>query len=234
MQQHDKSRLLQNLVEKCDFEEIVNLSEVWIFGYGSLVWLPNFDFTEKRTGRIHGWERRFYQGNSTHRGVPNKPGRVATLINATAGVTYGCAYKLCGKEQISAALDHLNMRESTLGGYMLDVEQFYCEGSSLQTPVLLYTATPENSQFTGVESIVDLAKVIAFSRGPSGTNCEYLFRLVKWQRENLPHIHDGHLYDLDKATRKLIDTSIHETRYKGRRSSNASMHLPYTLARSTE
>lgn len=226
--------LLHGLVNENKLAELEELDELWVFGYGSLVWLPNFAFSAKRVGKIYGWERRFYQGNSTHRGQPGKPGRVATLMRDDSGKTYGCAYQLVGRAQIAAALDHLNMRESTLGGYCLVVEQFVDELTDETKSVLVYTATCSNCQFTGEEPIPDLAKVIAFSRGPSGTNREYLFRLAQWQKENLPHVKDDHLYELERATRKVIDVHITETVKCKRRPSNASLHLPNQVARNAE
>lgn len=44
-------------------------NSLWVFGYGSLTWNPNFDFSSKEIGHIQGYDRRFWQGNLTHRGT---------------------------------------------------------------------------------------------------------------------------------------------------------------------
>jgi cation transport protein ChaC len=60
--------------DDCDFDsdsstESFREPSVYVFGYGSLVWKPGFDFTECVTGYIRGYSRKFWQGNVTHRGT---------------------------------------------------------------------------------------------------------------------------------------------------------------------
>ncbi len=48
-----------------------NISELWVFGYGSILWKTGFVYKSKKVGKIDGYVRRFWQGNVTHRGTPN-------------------------------------------------------------------------------------------------------------------------------------------------------------------
>ena len=65
---------------------------MWIFGYGSLIWRPDFDWIEAAPASIEGWERRFWQGSHDHRGVPDAPGRVVTLIPQANAYCDGMAH----------------------------------------------------------------------------------------------------------------------------------------------
>lgn len=177
--------------------------EVWVFGYGSLCWYPGFEYNKCITGYIRGYIRRFWQGNVTHRGTNDNPGRVATLVEEKNGITWGCAYKITG----STALNYLKHRECSLGGYITLYTKFYprvasddAELSGEAFPSLLYIATDRNHLWLGDAPLENIAEQIVSSRGPSGHNVEYLLRLAQFMREelNLVDTHDEHLFELER------------------------------------
>ncbi len=172
---------------------------MWIFGYGSLIWRPGFDFDEVQTGYIRGWARRFWQGSTDHRGVPNAPGRVATLVPLAGEITWGRAYRIRPSDS-SQILKKLDIREQ--GGYdRLQIPVYTADGAVVTTEALMYRATEENPEFLGEGQIEDIAKQILRSVGPSGTNVEYLLELHH-ALERL-NVQDQHIDTLVKAVRKL-------------------------------
>lgn len=194
--------------ESNDNENEASNAEVWVFGYGSLCWYPGFEYTKCITGYIRGYVRRFWQGNTTHRGTKDRPGRVATLVKETNGITWGCAYRITGP----SALSYLKHRECSLGGYVTEFTKFYprvaadhMNFSGEAFPAVLYIATEENSLWMGDSPLDKIASEIVDSQGPSGHNVEYLLRLAEFIRKELKDVEDDHLFELEKLVRNMLD-----------------------------
>ena len=168
------------------------MRDVWVFGYGSLVWRPDFPFVECRASTINGWSRRFWQGSTDHRGVPGSPGRVVTLVEERNAVCWGAAY-LISSDDRNKVLSHLNYREK--GGYSLhELQLSFPQTGDDSVPGLIYIAGPTNPNWLGDAPLVEIASQVIESAGPSGNNIEYVLELAHALRSM--QAEDPHVFDL--------------------------------------
>jgi len=170
--------------------------DVWIFAYGSLCWRPGFEHEEMVLGHIKGFVRRFWQGNTVHRGTVDKPGRVATLVSDAYGETHGCAFKV-PESKAKKTLKYLENRETVLGGYDSKVTTFYPCDSNLMKPVkvILYIALPGNVDWRGPAHLHHIADEVLNATGVCGTNLAYVTDLAEFLRTN--NFKDDHLFELE-------------------------------------
>lgn len=170
-----------------------------VFGYGSLVWRPDLPAVSATPALLPGWARRFWQGSPDHRGTPEAPGRVVTLMPEPDTAVLGVVHEVHPDHaaEVLARLDH---RERA--GFERRTVTVRLHGGR-PVEALAYRATEDNPHFLGPASIQEMAAHIARARGASGSNRQYLFALDEALRE-LGHL-DAHVRDLADAVRALDD-----------------------------
>ncbi|MFT5430709.1 MAG: cation transport protein ChaC [Myxococcota bacterium] len=151
------------------------MSDSWVFGYGSLIWRPSFVYAERVPARLDGWVRRFWQGSEDHRGTPEFPGRVATLLRWPGKSCLGVAYRL-DDSAASVALAHLDVRE--VGGYQRERVPLVGEDGEPLCEATTWVATTANPHFLGMTEPSAMATQIQRAHGPSGSNREYVLELA--------------------------------------------------------
>jgi len=147
-----------------------------VFGYGSLIYKVDFPYLERQPAEVVGWQRRFWQGSHDHRGTPEQPGRVVTLIPAPGYVCRGVAYRVAHE-----VFTHLDHREKN--GYERHAVTVLLTSLQRRVGAILYVAREDNHAFLGPASLPDLAAQIANSSGPSGSNRDYVLLLAQALRE---------------------------------------------------
>lgn len=164
--------------------------DLWLFGYGSIIWRAGFPYRERRAARLGGYVRRLWQGSHDHRGTPHAPGRVVTLIEETGGFCDGAAYLIAAADT-GAVLEALDYREKN-GYERHGVRMLLADGERLprhperqcrETPGLTYLAPPGNHAFLGDAPLAEIVKQVRCSAGPSGANVDYVKRLGESVRQ---------------------------------------------------
>ena len=170
-------------------------AQVWLFGYGSLIYKVDFPCIERRPACIRNWARRFWQGSHDHRGTPEAPGRVVTLVPAPDAVCIGMAYLITPR-----VFTQLDLREKN--GYLRITTEIQL-GEGEQAEGLVYVATAENAAFLGPAPEAEIARHIAASSGPSGPNRDYLLQLAAALRAL--DANDPHVFDVERHLLDLLD-----------------------------
>lgn len=185
--------------------------EIWVFGFGSLVHTPGFEYEDVRRGYVRGWRRVWWQGSTDHRGTVEFPGRTVTLVEDPKGVTYGVAYKLAGDmDQQRETLKYLEWREKQYDRreYVTLYDSPICNGKNpVLENALCYIATDDtrkNPNYLGPAPLSDIAIQVAKAVGPSGPNSEYVFKMEAALREYGAEDSDKELLELASEVRRLL------------------------------
>jgi glutathione-specific gamma-glutamylcyclotransferase len=150
--------------------------DLWVFGYGSLIWKPGFEHVERMPARMIGLHRSLCVYSFVHRGTPEKPGLVLGLDRG--GACRGIAYRVTAKKR-AATLAYLREREQATSVYLERVRTAWLAGNP-EKPVnaVCYIVDRSHQQYAGRLSITEQTHIVRQGHGGSGNNREYVLETV--------------------------------------------------------
>ncbi|MCY4312861.1 MAG: gamma-glutamylcyclotransferase, partial [Gammaproteobacteria bacterium] len=162
-------------------------SNLWVFGYGSLMWKPGFRYLDSGPARLYGFSRRLCLWSIHYRGTPERPGLVVGLI--PGGSCHGMAFQIDGSCR-EETLQYLHDREMTNYAYRPIVKSVYLEKGA-KAEALAFVSRKDHKQFASLNSDNDIIDIIKGAEGPMGTNADYIINTVTHLKEI--GIHDSRL-----------------------------------------
>jgi cation transport protein ChaC len=152
-------------------------ADLWVFGYGSLMWRPGFEFIEQAPARLIGEHRALCVYSFDHRGTPEKPGLVLGLDRG--GACRGIAFRIAAKRR-SDTVEYLRGREQTTHVYREVMRSVWLDNEARQrVSALTYVVDRGHVQYAGRLSLPDQLRHVQQGHGRSGNNRDYVLSTVK-------------------------------------------------------
>ena len=143
--------------------------DLWVFGYASLIWRPEFEAHEERLARVHGYHRSLRMRSRINRGTPEVPGLVFTLL--AGGSCVGMVYRV-PRERGHEELQRLWLREMPTGVY--DPRWLACRTAHGPVKALAFTLSRSSPSYTGPIDDEQMVRILRDARGRFGTTLDYL------------------------------------------------------------
>lgn len=143
-------------------------SDFWVFGYGSLIWRPEFECAERQPARVHGWHRALKMWSRINRGSPECPGLVFAMLSG--GSCQGVAFRIPQADG-HAVLDRLWAREMVTGVY--DPRWLNCQTPQGSVKALAFTLSRKSPNYTGELSEAQYRQVFSAACGRYGSTLDY-------------------------------------------------------------
>jgi glutathione-specific gamma-glutamylcyclotransferase len=153
--------------------------DIWVFGYGSLMWNPGFPYAEKQAATAHGVHRRLCVYSTHYRGTPEKPGLVMGLLRG--GCCHGVAFRVRGPD-VPATRAYLSEREQISKVYH-EVFRPVRLRDGRTVPALCYVVDQKHRQFAGRLTAEEQLGMVAESCGLTGPNRDYVCNTAHSLRE---------------------------------------------------
>jgi cation transport protein ChaC len=150
--------------------------DLWVFGYGSLMWRPGFDFHERVEARLIGAHRALCVYSFVHRGTPERPGLVLGLDRG--GACNGIAFRVAAGDR-AGTIAYLRAREQATGVYRECVRRVSIKSEpARQVPALCYVVDRGHVQYAGRLPLSEQLHYIRQGHGQSGPNRDYVIATV--------------------------------------------------------
>lgn len=149
--------------------ELPRDADIWIFGYASLIWRPEFDAAERRMAYVHGWHRSFRMRSRVNRGSAEQPGLVFALMRG--GSCHGVVDRL-RRANAEAELERLWYREMPTGVY--DPRWLRCRTTQGVVHALAFTLSHASENYLGELSDAQMLHILRHATGRYGSTWQYL------------------------------------------------------------
>jgi cation transport protein ChaC len=158
-------------------EKALAQGDLWVFGYGSLMWRPGFEFIEQVPARLIGEHRALCVHSFDHRGTPEKPGLVLGLDRG--GACRGIAFRVAGHLR-DHTIQYLREREQTTNVYREVMRSVWLLDEARQRiSALTYVVDRGHVQYAGRLSLAEQLRHVLQGHGRSGNNRDYVLSTVK-------------------------------------------------------
>jgi len=151
--------------------------DLWVFGYGSLMWRPGFAYLERVPARLIGLHRALCVYSFVHRGTPERPGLVLGLDRG--GMCRGIAYRVAANKR-AATIDYLRRREQVTTVYIETMRWIELEEHARRrVPALCFVVDRSHVQYAGRLTLAERLHHVRQGHGQSGANRDYVLETVR-------------------------------------------------------
>jgi glutathione-specific gamma-glutamylcyclotransferase len=158
-------------------ETDVSRGDLWVFGYGSLMWRAGFEFIEQVPARLIGEHRALCVYSFDHRGTPEKPGLVLGLDRG--GACRGIAFRVAAGLRDST-IAYLRSREQTTHVYREVMRSVWLDDDARRrVSALTYVVDRGHVQYAGRLALKEQLRIVQQGHGRSGNNRDYVLSTVR-------------------------------------------------------
>lgn len=170
--------------------------DLWVFGYASLIWRPEFEALERHIATVHGWHRALRMRSRINRGTPERPGLVFALVRG--GSCRGVVYRIDRARAVDE-LQRLWLREMPTGVY--DPRWLPCRTAQGTVDALAFTLHHASPSHTGAVPDGEMMHILRHAHGRYGSTLDYLLETAAALRHH--GIRDREIERLERLARSM-------------------------------